>query len=254
MGLNSFNRYQAFAIHLAISAAIGALVFLGIHFAWYREALFASAGGRELFFLIAGVDVTLGPLITLIVFVPGKKGLKFDLAVIATLQIAALLYGTGVLLASRPVYVVFVKDRFELVRANDYPDTELERAGVSPYTRFPLLGPRIAGAVMPSDRAERERIMFLGPAGVDLQHMPQHYVAYDAVRKDVKAASLPLSRLRELNSKRGDEISALLTKLGRGESLVRFLPMRAGEHDLTVLIDASSGEVLKIVALRPWEF
>jgi hypothetical protein len=42
---------------------------------------FEAAGGDRLIFILAAVDVTLGPLITLIIFKAGKKGLKFDLAV-----------------------------------------------------------------------------------------------------------------------------------------------------------------------------
>ena len=40
--------------------------------------------------LQVSVDVTLGPLITLIIFKPGKKGLLFDLVVIGMMQSAAL--------------------------------------------------------------------------------------------------------------------------------------------------------------------
>jgi hypothetical protein len=40
-----------------------------------------------------GRDLALGPLLTLIVFEPGKPSLKFDLSCIVLLQLGALLYG-----------------------------------------------------------------------------------------------------------------------------------------------------------------
>src|SRR5471032_481619 len=109
---------RAALLHRALSAAIAALVFLPIYFYWYPDVLFESAGGRDLFLLIVSVDVTIGPLITLIIFVPRKWGLMFDLVVIAILQSTALSYGVWVLFESRPVFVAYVVDRFELVRAN----------------------------------------------------------------------------------------------------------------------------------------
>src|SRR4051812_39853954 len=96
------HRIRAATLHLALSAAIAAAVFLPIYFFWYPDVLFSKAGGRDLFFLILGVDVTIGPLITFVIFVPRKKGLAFDLAVIAILQTAALAYGVYVLFESRP--------------------------------------------------------------------------------------------------------------------------------------------------------
>jgi len=93
------------------------LVFMGT--VWYRWPLFRIAGGSGLTLILAGVDMTLGPLITLVVFKSGKKGLKFDLAVIALLQATALAYGVHVVYAARPVYLVFAFDRFNVMTAED---------------------------------------------------------------------------------------------------------------------------------------
>src|SRR6185436_16398737 len=145
------HRLRAGFIHLCLSAAIAALVFVPIYFIWYPDVLYESAGGRDLFLLIVSVDVTLGPLITTVVYVPGKWGLKFDLVVIGTLQLMALAYGVSVLFESRPVNIVFVKDRFELVRANDYPPGELEKVASGRHGSLTWTGPRIVAAKLPTD-------------------------------------------------------------------------------------------------------
>ena len=246
------HRLRAGLIHLCLSAAIAALVFLPIYFIWYPDVLYESAGGRDLFLLIVSVDVTLGPLITTIVYVPGKWGLKFDLVVIGTLQCVALAYGVYVLFESRPVYIVFVKDRFELVRANEYPPGHLEKARDARHASLTWTGPRIVGAKLPTDPKEQMDLMISGIGGVDVQLFPQYYVPYDEVRELAKAKGERLQKLRDRNPARVAEVNALVAGSGRAEEDLRFLPMRAGKTDLTILIDAKSGEILKISSLKPW--
>lgn len=249
------TRFRAAAAYLAASGAIAIAVFVAIYFLWYPGALFGKAGGRELFLLIAGVDLVIGPVLVFIVFVPGKKGLVFDLAVIAFLQSAALTYGIYVLFESRPVYLVFVKDRFELVRANDVPEEELRGAAGGPYASLPLTGPRIVGARLPTDPDEQFRMMMSALSGLDVQHKPRYYVDYAGVRPEVLRRAAPLARLRELNPDRSADVDRLVAKAGRPETGLRFLPLRAGRHgDLAVILDAAQGDVLELAQLRPWEF
>ncbi len=249
------NRYRAVTYYLLGSCVVATAVFLPIYFLWYPWALFDKAGGRELFQLIVGVDLVVGPLLVFIVFVPGKKGLAFDLVSIAALQTAALAFGIFVLFESRPAYIVFVKDRFELVRANDIPEQELEKPESGSYARLPWLGPRIIGARIPTDPDEQFRMMMSALAGLDIQSFPRYYIPYGEVKAQVIARAAPLSRLRELNGQRLAEIDRLVAKLGRAEGELRFVPMRAGPHaDVTVVVDAASGDLLDIVALRPWEY
>lgn len=248
------TRYRAAALYLLASCLVATVVFLPIYFLWYPGALFEQAGGRELFLLIVGVDLTIGPVLIFILYVPGKKGLAFDLATIAFLQSAALIGGLWVLFESRPAYIVFVKDRFDLVRANEIANEELDKAKPGPYAGLPWTGPRIVGARVPTDPDEQFNLMMSAIGGTDVQHLPRLYVDYGEVRAEVRSRAAPLARLRELNPRSTGAIDRLVARLGRPESELRFLPMRAGEADVTVVVDASRGEVLDIVALRPWEF
>jgi hypothetical protein len=250
------NRFQAAATHLALSVAIATAIFLPVYFFWYPSALFDTAGGRDLFLLIAGVDVVLGPLLTLVVFRGGKKGLAFDLAIIAAMQAIALSYGVWVLFESRPAYIVFVRDRFELVRANDFPPENLEKAarlGLS-YASLSWTGPPIVAALIPTDPAEFMRIAISGAYGIDIQRFPEHYVPYARQQQEALAKGQPLKRLRELNPGAADHIDRMLARLGRRDAEVLFLPLRAGKQDLSVLMDAKSGEVLRYESLLPWEY
>lgn len=246
------NRFRAAGIHLGISATIATLVFLTVYFLWYPGALFDAAGGRDLLLLVLAVDVTAGPLLTLLVFVPGKKGLVFDLWVIAILQASFLAYGVWSTSESRPVYVAFVKDRFELAHANQIPDSVLAEARLSRYFDLPWTGPRLVGVRFPTDPDEKFRLMLSGMGGVDIQCYPNYHVPYDAVRKEVVAQGAPLAKLARFN--KGLSIAALAASLGRAENDIRFLPLRSGKVDLTVLVDAKDGSILRIAALKPWEY
>lgn len=247
------TRLKAGGIHFVISAAVAALVFAVIALVWYPEGFLHGAGGLELFTLVAAVDVTLGPFLTTIVFVPGKKGLAFDLIVIGLVQIAAMVYGMHVLFEARPAYIVFVKDRFEVVRANGLEDADLAR-GRPGFDRIPLTGPRVAGARLPTDPAAALQMMLSGIAGKDVQSYPQFYVAYEEVRAEALAKAKPIGELRALNPTRGAQIDALVARLAGRDDGLRFLPVRAGKRDLVALLDSRDGRALKFVAMRPWEY
>lgn len=248
------SRYRAGALHLMVSVVVAALLFLVIYFVWFPGALLAATGAPWLLFIIAAVHLGLGPLLTTIVFEKGKRGLVFDIVVIALLQLAALGYGAWVLFESRPVYVVFIKDRFELARADEIAPAELAKAK-PPYDRLPLDGPQVVGAQLPRDANEQFRVaMSAMGGGPDIQGFPQHFVPYELVRMRAAAKAEPIAKLRGLNPKDVDAVNRLAPSLGLAEERLRFLPMRAGKHDLTVILDAQTGEVLRIAALRPWEF
>ena len=248
------TRWGAAAIHLALTFLIASTVFGVIFFVWYPGVLFESAGGRTLFLLIAFVDVTIGPLLTGVVYKPGKKGLVFDLAVIALLQSAALAYGAWVLFESRPAYIVFTHDRFDLVRANELDQLAGTKPAAVAYAKAPLGGPVVIGARLPKDEDERYKLMVSGLAGSDVQRYPQYYVAYDEVRDQVKSRAAPLAKLRTLNPNSTAELDRLVAKSGKPEQALAFLPMRAGKSDLAVLVDTQRGDVVDIANLRPWEY
>ena len=126
---------------------------------WYPQPLFEAAGGSHLLFILAGVDVVLGPTITLVIFDLKKKPLrtlKFDLAVIAILQLAALLYGIHLVFQARPVYVVFVKDHFSLVTAAQIDPDEFAKVTRPEFHNLPLIR-NTRGRGTTSNRRQRAR-------------------------------------------------------------------------------------------------
>jgi len=112
MKLEQMNRYQAFGSHLLISLVIFAVILICITQYWYPGFLFDTGNGLKAIGLIVGIDLVLGPLLTLLVFNPQKSSLKFDLSIIAAVQIAALTYGTWTIYSTHPVALAFVNNHF----------------------------------------------------------------------------------------------------------------------------------------------
>jgi hypothetical protein len=243
------SRWKAAGIHLILSIAIVATTVLFMLLVWYPWPLFRVAGAGRLIFILAAVDVTIGPLITLIIFKAGKRGLTFDLTVIALLQVAAIGYGMHTVYVARPVYMVFTLDRFDLVMAKDLDPKDLAAATRSEFRRLPLGRPRFIGVQEPTDLATRNRLLDLALQGKDIQLFPQYYVDYSTMTGLALARAKPLKVLRDRNS---TMVDAFLSSEKLQESQVKFLPLRAPKVDGAVLLDAQNGAPLKILLIDPW--
>jgi hypothetical protein len=252
MTLERFTRWQAAPIHLAISVAIAALVVVVMLVFWYPQPYFRASGGRLLLLLLIGVDVVIGPLLTLIVFDPRKKRLKLDLAVIAALQLAALAYGTSIMFDARPVYVTFAGDRFELVEAGAIDAAVLAEAKPE-FRTLSLTGPRVVGARLPADPEEQYRLGMAAMMGASVGLFPQYYVPYATVSRAAVARSKPIAKLRDWHPERARDIDAWVAATGKPEASLRFVPLQARHGDMCVVIDAVTGDVQGILPIYPWE-
>lgn len=248
------NRWKAFAIHIGISATVGATVVSAMLMVWYPGPFFTAMGGNDLVIILIAVDVVLGPLITLVVFNPGKgvRLLRMDLAVIGTLQAAALAYGVHVIAEARPVYMVFSVDRFDIVAANDLKDAELARVTDPRFAGVPWGRPRTIAVKSPRDPREQMRIIESALAGADLQTFPQYYVPYESLAGEALRRSSPMRSLRRRHPEARAYIDEVMAKLGRTDADTRFLPLKARSRDYCVLLDGRTGAVVGFLELLPW--
>ena len=249
------KRILASLVHLAISILLVATVLILVRFIWYPGLYFEAMGAGHLLIILACVDVTLGPLITLIIFNPAKKSLKFDLAVVAILQLMALCYGAYTVFAGRPVYAVYNIDRFTMVSAADILPADLEKARDH---SLPVTGPEIVGARLPNDVNERDRMLTSSMrGGSDLAQMPQYYLPYAAVADDVKAKMLSSEELMKRQPKaKVAEAQALIdqsvSQNGLRREDVGFVPLGGKAQDLTVVVRRSDAGIVAILPIVPW--
>ena len=113
------TRIAAASSHLLLSIIIFSIVIWLLVFFWYPAPHFNASGGWQGLKIAAGVDLVLGPLLTLIIFdiKKSKQKLIGDLTVIAIIQFTALGLGINTIYQQRPVAVIFWEDGFYSVPA-----------------------------------------------------------------------------------------------------------------------------------------
>jgi hypothetical protein len=232
-------RLLAAGSHLAISAAVAACVALVTLGLWYPGAYGAMAGGRHLFFLVLAVDVTLGPLLTLVIFDKRKPRAELvrDLAVIGALQLAALLYGLHTVYIVRPVALVHEGGRFRLVSANDVRVEELPTAREE-YRSLSLTGPVVLGTRSSQSSEERLASLDLALKGYDLGQRPSYWRPYAESRPAILSEAKPVTDLVARYPARRAELEHTLRELKLQPQQARYLPVVARD-DWVAILDAA---------------
>lgn len=244
----TLSRWQASGLHLAISVGVAALVVAAMLLLWFPAPYFEAMGGSGLLYLIVGIDVVLGPLITLIIFDTKKKSLKLDLACVVFVQVVALAYGVSTMFLARPVYTVFNRDRFDVVVSADIDAAEHAKV-TNPLFKFvPITGPKFAALVSPNDKRELERVIF---SGTDLRAMTQHYVAYDLQASLAGAESKTVSKLKSVNPASAVEVERFLSTKGIEEGKVGYLPVYTRNKDMTMIVMRDTGAIVGMVPVAP---
>lgn len=241
------SRYTAAATHFALSVLIGAILLALFWFVWYPAPMLLAIGGHEIFLLILGIDVVLGPLLTLIVFRSGKKSLKFDLAVIALMQVGAMVYGVSVLLEGRPAYVAALGDKFQVVQAVEVTDANLAKA----KTTMPWWGPKWVGTKAPEGRYDTDAVRDVTEIGGGRGHFPQLHIPYESMAQEVLKKSLAISGLKAANPSKSAEIEAWLKSHGNTDTTAVYQPLKVRASEFAVILDAKSGKVIGISPFRP---
>ena len=214
------SRWKAFATHIAVSALL--FIFLAgvIYFLWYPGFLFEYDGGLEGIRLIAGVDFLIGPILTLCIYKLGKPGLKFDLVVIALLQIACLSGGMYTVWKTRPVAVVYASGQFRTISYQTYSDYGINPQENAIFSgRWPIW---FAVKETPSEHVEEtagfvEKFYHQTEAFFKVDS----YVPYDSYLDEIRKASVSVSKvvtfrpdLRDVLNQYGDD--ALIYELASG--------------------------------------
>lgn len=248
--VNWMVRIRAAGIHFGLSVLIAALAALLVFGLWYPYPYREISGGRELFLIVVGVDVVLGPLITLAIFNPRKswRELRLDLGMVVLIQLAALGYGMWTVSVARPVHLVFEIDRFRVVHAIDVPADMLDKkpAGIE---AMPLLGPTLLAVRPFRNAAEKADATFAALGGADLGARPDFWQPYPAAKADVLNAAKPVSQLKTRFPAQAAEIDAVLQQAGRDAAGVAYVPMTGRKSFWTVFVDAATAEVVAFMPL-----
>ena len=120
-------KLKFFAWHLIASITVVFTITVICIFVWFPQPFFQIDGTGQALMILAGVDVVIGPLLTLL-FVTSKKStreLLIDIVVILIIQISALSYGLIQIEQERVWAIVHIDGIFMLVTKKEIHPEQL---------------------------------------------------------------------------------------------------------------------------------
>ena len=243
---------RAFLVHLSLSAAVVGSGFAVVFFVWYPQPYFEVVGAWYLIRILFVVDVILGPLLTFVVFKSGKPGLKFDLSVIALVQIAALVYGATVIYQERPYYMVFAVDRFQLVPKKGIDPSQLKYDDLK---EKPWIGAVHVFAGLPEDPKAMskftEEVVFEGKP--DLERRPEFWHPTTDYASDAPAEAEDLHKLLEEDDETAEKAKRLFEKYQSEHANIGYVPLVGRTSDFAMVLDMDTGEQLEVLDVDPYQ-
>lgn len=240
-------KLRAFLIHLILSAIVISLFLVVVTQFWFPGPLFGLEDVWQGLKVLIPVDAILGPILTLIIFVPGKKSLKTDLSIIAALQFSALIYGGYIIYGQRPVAFAFVIDRFEIVLASENYAKKIPMDRFSDDEKdFPLMT-----YVMPaSTREERSNFLI---QGINIKKQPERHYPIKQYILRIAEKALDDESLKHTTA----ESNTILQKFRKSNEYknnnLLMLPLQASTYkSIIIVIDSTTGKIKQYLEVDPW--
>lgn len=244
------TRFKAASLHLVLSIVIITVLISLMLTVWYPNAYFKLMGGKALIYLIGGVDIFLGPLLTFVVFKSGKKSLKFDLSCIAILQATAMSYGVYVMFEARPVFIAFNKTAFQVVSVLDISENELALGKKEEWRTLSITGPKLVAIGAPNKRNKKE-VVFADTVSGGAAAYPKLYDDYKNHQTEAIRVAKPLLELVKANPNNQESIDSFIGHQKRPATDFLFLPVTSMVNEMVAIIDEKTGEFVKIVDAKP---
>jgi len=193
-------RLKAFGLHLLGSTTALTLVLGTLYLGWYHWPGWYLSGVKDVVFVLMGVDLALGPLLTLLIASPRKprRELARDVSIIVAVQLIAMGYGSQQLWSGRPLYYAFSETVLQAVQAYDLNADEVALAEKqnSPLRPHWYSLPRWIWAPLPQDMVERDQIVksaILG--GEDVISMPRYFQPWQAGLSALRTQLKPVDKV-----------------------------------------------------------
>jgi hypothetical protein len=227
------------------------VVFGVVRWLWYPGAYFAVAGVYRQFLVLAAVALVVGPVLSAFVYKPGKKGLAFDLGILAGVELLAVVVAGYVLYQRQPHFAVFAVDRFEAVARAEVDLGKLHSAIDS--TR-PGHAPRLVYAQLPDNPDAISQLIdetvFMGMADIDRR--PEFWEPYARGVPVIKAAARPLAVLVQGSPEQRRAVTKWLEAREATATDYVYLPLRGRAGDAVIVLHASAGFPVATLSVDPW--
>jgi hypothetical protein len=245
-------RLKLFGAHLLSSASVLALVWAALYLGWYRWPGWYLSGVLSVAAVMAGVDVVLGPSLTLIIANPNKtrRELTRDIAIIVAVQLTALVYGAATLWHGRPLYYTYSVRFLQMVQAGDLSPEQIAMGQqVNPQLAphwYSL--PRWIYAPLPSDAKSAEQIVGAAvTGGDDVIELPRFYKPWEEGLSDIRANLWTLDKLPELTAKERVGVAQRMRELAMSSNQPTLLPMLGRGRPLVAVVDPKTAQIKTLI-------
>jgi len=248
------SRLKAFGYHFCGSIAALLLVLGTLYLGWYRWPGWYLTGLLHVLPVMVGVDVALGPLMTLIIADPRKprRVLARDIGVIVVVQLAALVYGSIALWQGRPLYYAFSENQLEVVQASDLDATEVElgRQHNPDFAPHWYSLPRWIWAPLPPDPKTRDSIVTAAvTGGNDVTNMPRYFKPWSQGLPDLRKQLKKVDELRFFSGQQKKALERRMTQMGLSVEESSTIPMTGRGVPLLAVFDLRTLQMKAL--LRP---
>lgn len=237
-------RIKAFLIHLALSLGILAVLLVIIYKIWYPQPFFSGDGGWQGVRIVAGVDIILGPLLTLVVFNIKKpwKELRRDLSIIGLIQITALCAGVWLVYEQRTRLITFADGYF--MSLSEY---NVEKANPAPELLKQIMAqkPPIAFVELPDDPDKAMAMLDEHVMRKPMHLMGQFYELLSSEnRQKMLASGHDLKLVAETLPDKKAVIEAFLNKHPDPQLALLMIPINLRYKTLSLVLDKNNGEMI----------
>jgi len=245
------HKLKASLIHLGLSVLLVGLVIGSVLFFLFPQLFIEVSDFKEIATIIISVDLILGPLLTFVIFKPNKKSLKFDLSVIAAIQVIALVYGAYALYQVHPVYITFNVDRFTIVNARD---AKPHNSKHDEYKVSKLSSGILAFARLPDDPVKRNEITLAAAKGEgDIDQHIEYYEPYKNNIDQIIAKGLDHKLIITAADSGDKKISSFIEENKSDIKNLVFLPLNSDKKDAIIVLDKLTAQPIATINSDPWE-
>jgi hypothetical protein len=245
-------RFKAFAWHLAASASALTLTLGLLYLGWYHWPGWYLADMPAVLAIMVGVDVVLGPLLTLIVADPAKTGrvLAQDVAAILLVQLVAFGYGVTTLWHGRPLYYAFSVNCLSVVQAQDIePDSAPAGAQNSALAPHWYSLPQWIWAPLPNNSEEADKIVQSAiQGGFDVTARPAYFRPWESGAAELRGQLKRVDDIKFFSLKERTLLKKRMTALGLAPDRTDSIPLTGRKRPLLVVFDPSN---LRLLAYIP---
>jgi len=244
-------RFRAFGWHLLGSASALALTLGLLYLGWYHWPGWYLADMPTVLAIMVGVDVVLGPLLTLIVADPAKarRTLARDVGVILLVQLVAFGYGVTTLWHGRPLYYAFSVNCLTVVQAQDIDHdsaaASTQNSALAPHW-YSL--PRWISAPLPDNYDEANNIVRSAiQGGFDVTARPAYYKPWASGIAELHSQLKRVDDIKFFSLKERTLLKQRMTALGLAPDRANAIALTGRKRPLLVVFDPSNLRLLAYI-------